>query len=1621
MPLEPFPWDRKDFFRERKHSNHERPTSDSLGPVARWRDSSSSSSHGSRNEFVRWGFFPEFRRPPGHAKQGGWDLYHEVPVHGFPIPRSAERLMEDDGFRPFGPRADARYARNYREYRASFYQKDWKGRGGEYNHHHNATSNAAVRQHELNDQMSGDDVVMRASHPDSDTLNASDQQHDKDQVNKSSDVNGLGTSQRIDKENSLAIDWKPLKWSRSGSLTSRGSGFSHSSSSRSIGVESSDTRSELLPQNAAAVESPSRDPFACATSAASLEETASRKKPRLGWGEGLAKYEKKKVEVPDENATKNGNTLCASIVERTHSLPSNLAERSPRIGGFSDCASPATPSSVGCSSSPGMEDKSFGKAMDIDLDSSNNISLSPSLGSQIQLEGSSLNLEDLEHSWITNLSALVSELLQSEDQSMVDSCFIKSSALNKLLLWKKDITKVLELTESEVDSLESELKSLMSEFVRESPCPASSSSLPVDCKEQSHKELSVIPRPPPLDVLSSGDIVAEDVDPCCNIIGDAHAEVREEEIESPGTATSKYVEVLSLEKPISPELQKTACSEGMVNVGSVNVEANVLATSSDVNRIVGSSDGSIQESDACGHVDGYPLTNSKNYVYDYILASNQEGAGKASELLIKLLPNCDYRINIADAIRAARSENELLVRKKFLLRKRYLRFKEIALSLKYRAFQYLWKEDLRLLSGRKHRAKLQKKLELNSRVLHTGCQKSRSSIRSRFASPAGSLSLVPTAEIVTFISKLLSDSQVKLYRNSLKMPALILDEKEKVLSRFISSNGLVEDPCAVEKERSLVNPWTAEEKMIFMDKLATFGKDFRKISSFLDHKTTADCIEFYYKNHKSECFEERKKNPELKKQVKSLPANTYLVTSGKKWSREINSVSLDLLGAASAIVARVDQGVDTTKLFSDRFCDMKSRATDGILEGSSSYDVENERETAAADVLAGICGSLSSEAMSSCITSSVDPGEGCQDWKCQKVSSSTWRPLTPEVTQKVDNDPCSDESCGEMDPVDDWTDEEKSVFVQAFSSYGKDFLMISRCVQTKSRDQCKVFFSKAWKCLGLDILCPVTAHGGTPATNDRSGSGSDSEDACVVEAGSAVSSDKSGSRMGEDLRIPISEKDHGDTNCVGMDSHDEIIGEDCGLEDKSENMPSDDHQADDASEMTLDGGIMVNDEVEKTLRVQEQENKLVSVASGGGEEQAMGQDILVAEAAVDCVSAPSSFDAVADPNVSEEVVSEKPETGLATRDVSTPDVPSSAKIFEDITRNLEGVEECNKQSASENIHQPVSRQTLMDHGESSTIPKSYPFVSIRKEVNGNVSQKLLSTVEGVFRTEMKFQSPEDCHLKKCSCVASQDLVTELNFRPESEVPPKDLGSDLPCPANNEKQCGNGDVKLFGQILSKPSSVEKPLSCVKDVKPFLNHCMKDNLISPNHDHANYLGLEKFPARSYGFWDGTRIQTGHTSLPDSATAMLLAKYTAAVSNCSLPSSKTEQQIVNTNECHLNGASVFPSRESCSSIGGLADHQACRNQDGMQPFKVEMKQRQDMLSEVQRNRLEAVSSLQQQQGKGNGFVKLNAVQVEGSYGGGISDPVAALRLYYSKAQAAASGKGTGNIVREEESWRG
>uniref|UniRef100_A0A2P2LCC0 Myb family transcription factor family protein n=1 Tax=Rhizophora mucronata TaxID=61149 RepID=A0A2P2LCC0_RHIMU len=1662
----------------------------------------------------------------GHGRQGGWHPFAEESGHGYAPSRCNDKMLEDENYRPSVSR-DENYNRSSKEHRGSLSQRDLKGYSWEMS---NGSPNMPSRLHDVsNVHRSVDDMLTSSTLPPthSEFVNTWEQLHLKDQHDNSKmdGVNGLGTGQRCDKDNSL--DWKPLKWNRSGSLSSRGSGFSHSSSSKSIGgADSGEGKAELRPKNVILVQSPSADAAARVTSVAPSEETTSRKKPRLNWGEGLAKYEKKKVEGPEVSASKDGAIISVVNAEPILCQSSNLADKSPRVPGFSDCASPATPSSVACSSSPGIEEKTSGKAMNGDIDATNLCS-SHNVGSQNHLEGISFNLEKLDISSISNLGTSLIELLQSDDPNSMDSCFVRSSAIKKLLLLRNEVSKALEITESEIDSLENELKSLKFEPGSRRHNPATSSSFPGEGSAtpfNGHSPtFNKTTCPCPLQVLSCNNENVQKFPLCNGAIQDAEASIKCCDIDSPGTATSKFVEPESLTLAAPPvDMMKHAETTADLDVVQptnmwskhllpcTNEEATAVFACQDVHRLIESKSSAASSTDASLHIDGV------DNLCKQILASNKELAVQASEVFTKLLPKDHCKIDLYGMVNSSSWQSDALVKEKFANRKQFLRFKERVITLKFKAFHHLWKEDMRLLSVRKFRAKSHKKSELSLRTTHIAYQKHRSSHRSRFPSPAGSVSVVPTIDMPDVSSVLLSDGQVKLYRDTLKMPALILDKKEKLASRFISINGLVEDPCGVEKERASINPWTPEEREIFIEKLATFGKDFRKIASFLDHKTTADCVQFYYKNHKSDCFEKTKKIKEVKS------STNYLVASNKKWNREINAASLDILGAASVIAADADNAMRRQKMYSGRiflggYGDMKtSQSGEGILERSRNFNAtQHNSETAAADVLAGICGSMSSEAMSSCGTTSVDPGESYWEMKSQKFDSVMKQPSTSDVTQNVEQEDCSDDSC-EMDPTD-WTDKEKSIFVQAVSSYGKDFAMISRCVRTRSRDQCKVFFSKARKCLGLDMVYPGPRDLGIPMSDDANGGGSDSEDACGLETSSVVCNYKLGSKTDEDLPLSSMHSKQEESDAVtGMHTDlsrsvdnkakvavdqeskvvDTLVHDECRMESIPELRCDIDKQ-------TMNGFVHQPESVwaskVSTESVDVEGNKVagdgtlaepmhtgdalsaglsyphaMSVATVVGKVSMNGirddvkrQEISFPENGlsrqkgflqgsndchlpVDSGSCSSmcqvsvELDSVENPSVS----TLPPESNLATATsvfqnmvaTRSEKIPNQDSLY--VTCDLKDSSHKQEQESviKDDFFQHLSGNPLLTCDKSSHVLRGFPRqIPTKKEMKEGISCRPLSGVQSQLNGGRNITNhfvSQDCFLQKCSGLKAQG---ELLHLPQNNEQSSDHGRDhSQTLSDTEKPCRNGDVKLFGQILSNPSSSQDRNPDVKEndgkgthnprlssktaALKFASHNNTDgNTALLKFDCDSGHGLDNVPIRSYGFWDGSRIQTGFSSLPDSA--ILLAKYPAAFGNYHASSAKLEQQalqaVVKSSEHNLNGISVVPPRDAGGS-NGVGDYQTYRSHDATkaQPFTVEMKHRQDIFPEMQgRNGLEAISGIQQQ---GRGMVGMNVVGgiLVGGPCAGVSDPVAAIKMQYAKADQCSGHNGT--IMREEESWR-
>ncbi|WOL16282.1 hypothetical protein Cni_G25069 [Canna indica] len=1656
MPPEPLPWDRKEYL-FKDHRKHERGDALDGGggssSAPRWRDP----YHGPRD-------LPRAspRRPlSGHYRHGGG--YHQVQPedsvgHGWTPSRSDRLWFEDDGFRS----SSVRYGGGHRgssggssrDNRGSFRRSPyWDSGDFSRQHHHDS---------HVTPQMSVTNPILSTS-----------QTSLKDQNGKtgSGADDGFDTGHIFDRrEDSLgSMPWK--KWSRPASATLTRTGRSESQEAGPETILSTGKENPLRTS---------------VTSDLPPDDVASKKKPRLGWGQGLAKYEKQKVEGSQDASFGSGKGL--------------LSDSSQKNTGISGCLSPATPCSTTCSSSPGTDDKSFSKVTTDGNGISRNSELPGPTFLQLCEEVPN-NFDHLEVIPFGSLDSLLADMFQSEDAFSGDSSFTSHSAMSKLSEFKDCISNGLEKIETEIDLLEKELKSLDCD-AKSGPSQRflklkadsvavilplaglSNKSSYTDDQKVAYVKVEVVENAPCTKCFEEEDLI-EDI----NI---TKIETIPSKINEMPDSAMELSDVKLDRSSLLAENERLEVSELKQIVDTNNAEKLMVSSEDDKINCVNESNNSVNVNS-----DGIGQSEMESNLINLIMDSNREAAKLASKTFEEVLPRNPPQLDIWGLVDLTSCrKNNLKIKEKLAVRKSQLKFKERVLTLKFRALHYLWKEDLHLLSIKKLRTKSGKRIELN-RSLQSNSQKQRSSVRYWYSLPAGNFTLVPTTEIVNFTSKLLLDSQIKFYRNNLKMPSLLLDEKEKRYTGFITHNGLIEDPPRFEKERAMINPWSHDEKEVFMEMLAQVGKDFTKISSFLSHKTTADCIEFYYKNHKSESFKEVKNRLVLRKQQQCAPANTFLVASGKIWNHEVNAASLDMLGAASFAATH---SLDTVS--SQKYAGRTAYESYGYPGRPSSANISiEERETAAADMLVGICGALSSEALSSCISSSVDPPDKTNYVKLGQM-------ITPEVSGNLDEeDACSDEGCGELDSAD-WTDQEKSMFIKALSIYGKDFMKISTFMKTRSREQCKIFFSKARKCLCLDAIQHDTANEGMPLSDANEGR-SGTDDACVVEIDSAICSTQSCSKVDLDVTQSIANTSYDEiANVVTGQNETNLVNEqneDVFIESKVEG--TDNKEAfsipDDKLQSQVDGNLQSDLHMKGSVVAADCE-----VADSAGRETKVirtskiivsPSELVVEEA---CSKRESKMiqnaETDGDGGIAEGLKKEDTKSlpvvkvGLSNAKLSNMNLtanqnsslcsekefnPSEAALLSgkkaDVCHPLAFVPSFQQQMHLDLLtHRPKKHQSiLLNQEDSHSVPSNSFFVDsssicfggsldessratlnfqehANKQNHNTVKRDLyqqymlrnipvnqvdrnIQILRGyplqAFNQEVKREA--DCPSDEKSSLLETDSkkngITQSNNFFMSDMPWKKSNvsnlshtiSDLSCRSSAENQSDNevkpfvkkacseteehrtGDVKLFGKILSHPSSVQKSSSSSHESN--VRHPSPKFEVSTTRSNTNVndssrfignagssgqVGLDERPVRTYGFWDGKRIQTGFSSLPENAT--MLAKTQEPLASLSFYQAKKDG---------------IP---NCSGV--LTDY----HQSYMQQLSSDGK-RLESFSELQkRNGAEMVSGFQQQ---GRGY-PLDANVMGGGIlvGSGVSDPVAALKLHYAAARAKILGS-------DVESWRG
>ncbi|XP_039360959.1 nuclear receptor corepressor 2 isoform X7 [Mauremys reevesii] len=107
------------------------------------------------------------------------------------------------------------------------------------------------------------------------------------------------------------------------------------------------------------------------------------------------------------------------------------------------------------------------------------------------------------------------------------------------------------------------------------------------------------------------------------------------------------------------------------------------------------------------------------------------------------------------------------------------------------------------------------------------------------------------SEIIDGLSE--QENLEKQMRQLAVIPPMLYDADQQRI-KFINMNGLMDDPMKVYKDRQVMNMWSEQEKETFREKFMQHPKNFGVIASFLDRKTVADCVLYYYLTKKSENY-----------------------------------------------------------------------------------------------------------------------------------------------------------------------------------------------------------------------------------------------------------------------------------------------------------------------------------------------------------------------------------------------------------------------------------------------------------------------------------------------------------------------------------------------------------------------------------------------------------------------------------------------------------------------------------------------------------------------------------------------------------------------------------------------
>ncbi|KAL2092261.1 hypothetical protein ACEWY4_012059 [Coilia grayii] len=280
------------------------------------------------------------------------------------------------------------------------------------------------------------------------------------------------------------------------------------------------------------------------------------------------------------------------------------------------------------------------------------------------------------------------------------------------------------------------------------------------------------------------------------------------------------------------------------------------------------------------------------------------------------------------------------------------------------------------------------------------------------------------SEIIDGISE--QENSEKQMRQLAVIPPMLFDAEQQRI-KFINMNGLMDDPMKVYKDRQVMNMWSEQEKDTFREKFIQHPKNFGLIASFLERKTVAECVLFYYLTKKNENYKNivrrnyrrRGRSQHTQQQQQQVNRNNQEEKEEKEKEKDADREE------------EKNEGDDKE---------------DGMKDDTSGEDGE-DKEVAVA----------------------VGKGRRTANSRGHRKGRIT-RSMANEQEETSTPPLSSDLANLEMNESSRWTEEEMDTAKKGLLQYGRNWSAIAKMVGSKTVSQCKNFYFNYKKRQKLDEI-----------------------------------------------------------------------------------------------------------------------------------------------------------------------------------------------------------------------------------------------------------------------------------------------------------------------------------------------------------------------------------------------------------------------------------------------------------------------------------------------------------------------------------------------------------------------